>query len=100
MLLQVLLRPEEFSEAASELILCCKKAFSSLDLLESSGEDELDGDETLKLMDVFAVTSLSLLPESSAPMRSAIEHVFFFNISVMKSQMMDCFECCVSLRKT
>ena len=79
MLLQVLLRPEEFSEAASELILCCKKAFSSLDLLESSGEDELDGDgdETLKLMDVFAVTSLSLLPESSAPMRSAIEQVLF-----------------------
>ncbi|CBI35443.3 unnamed protein product, partial [Vitis vinifera] len=76
LLLQVLLRPGEFSEAASELILCCKKAFSSSDLLESSGEDELDGDETPELMNVLVDTLLSLLPESSAPMRSAIEQVF------------------------
>ncbi|WJZ94828.1 hypothetical protein VitviT2T_013653 [Vitis vinifera] len=100
LLLQILLRPGEFSEAASELILCCKKAFSPSDLLESSGEDELYGDETHKLMDVLVDTLLSLLPESSAPMRSAIEQVFFFNISVMMSRMMDCFGCCVSLRKT
>ncbi|RVW72317.1 DNA polymerase V [Vitis vinifera] len=75
LLLQVLLRPGEFSEAASELILCCKKAFSSSDLLESSGEDELDGDETPELMNVLVDTLLSLLPESSAPMRSAIEQI-------------------------
>lgn len=74
-LLQVLLRPGEFSEAASELILCCKKAFSSSDLLESSGEDELDDNETPELMDVLVDTLLSLLPQSSAPMRSAIEQV-------------------------
>ena len=75
LLLQVLLRPGEFSEAASELILCCKKAFSSSDILESSGDDELDVDETPKLMDVLVDTLLSLLPQSAAPVRSAIEQV-------------------------
>lgn len=75
LLLQVLLRPEEFTEAATELIICCKKAFSSADLLGSSGDDELDGDGTMQLMDVLVDTLLSLLPQSSAPMRSAIEQV-------------------------
>lgn len=76
LLLQVLLRPGEFTEAASELIICCKKAFASSDLLESSGEDEPDDDGTPELMDVLVDTLLSLLPQSSAPMRSAIEQVF------------------------
>ncbi|KAK2983205.1 hypothetical protein RJ640_018550 [Escallonia rubra] len=76
LLLQILLRPGEFSEAASELVMCCKKAFPSPDLLESSGEDEPDGDGTPELMDVLVDTLLSLLPQSSAPMRSAIEQVF------------------------
>ncbi|KAG5254028.1 DNA polymerase [Salix suchowensis] len=76
LLLQVLLRPGEFSEAASELIICCKKAFAASDLLDSSGEEELDNDADPKLMDVLVDTFLSLLPQSSAPMRSAIEQVF------------------------
>ncbi|KDP35949.1 hypothetical protein JCGZ_09921 [Jatropha curcas] len=76
LLLQVLLRPGEFSEAVSELIICCKKAFAASDLLDSSGEDEMDGDEIPELMDVLVDTLLSLLPQSSAPMRSAIEQVF------------------------
>ncbi|KAF5953126.1 hypothetical protein HYC85_011070 [Camellia sinensis] len=76
LVLQVLLRPGEFSEAVSELIICCKKAFSTADLLDSSGEDEIDGDGTPMLMDVLVDTLLSLLPQSSAPMRSAIEQVF------------------------
>ncbi|KAK3182701.1 hypothetical protein Dsin_029987 [Dipteronia sinensis] len=76
LLLQVLLRPEEFSEAASELIMCCKKAFAVSDLLDSSGEDDLDGDVTPNLMDVLVDTLLSLLPQSSAPMRSSMEQVF------------------------
>ncbi|GFS34513.1 DNA polymerase V family [Actinidia rufa] len=76
LVLQVLLRPGEFSEAASELIICCKKAFATPDLLDSSGEDDADGDETPALMDVLVDTLLSLLPQSSAPMRSAIEQVF------------------------
>ncbi|XP_019239741.1 PREDICTED: DNA polymerase V-like [Nicotiana attenuata] len=75
LLLQVLLRPEEFSEAASELVICCSKAFRSSDLA-SSGEDEADGDGTHELMDVLVDTMLSLLPQSSAAMRTAIEKVF------------------------
>lgn len=71
----MLLRPGEFSEAASELVICCKKAFAASDLLDSSGEDEVDGDATPDLMDVLVDTLLSLLPQSSAPMRSAIEQV-------------------------
>ncbi|KAL2537188.1 DNA polymerase V family [Forsythia ovata] len=76
LLLQILVRPGEFSEAASELTTCCKKAYGSSDLLESSGEDEPEGDGTPELMDVLVDTMLSLLPQSSAPMRSAIEQVF------------------------
>ncbi|CAI9781808.1 unnamed protein product [Fraxinus pennsylvanica] len=71
LLLQILVRPGEFSEAASELIMCCKKAFGPSDLLKSSGEDG-----TPELMDVLVDTMLSLLPQSSAPMRSSIEQVF------------------------
>jgi DNA polymerase phi len=74
LLLQVLLRPGEFSEAASELVICCKKAFAASDLLDS-GEEELDNDADPKLMDVLVDTFLSLLPQSSAPLRSAIEQV-------------------------
>lgn len=75
LLLQIILRPGEFCEAASELVICCKKAFGSADLLESSGEDEPDGDDVPELMDVLVDTMLSLLPQSSAPLRSAIEQV-------------------------
>ncbi|XVF01463.1 hypothetical protein REPUB_Repub04eG0091400 [Reevesia pubescens] len=76
LLLQVLLRPGEFFDAASELIICCKKAFATPDDLKSSGEDELDSDAAPELMDVLVDTLLSLLPQSSAPLRSAIEQVF------------------------
>lgn len=43
--------------------------------LDSSGDDEPDSDGTPELMDVLVDTLLSLLPHSSAPMRSAIEQV-------------------------
>ncbi|KAK4378537.1 hypothetical protein RND71_000399 [Anisodus tanguticus] len=76
LLLQVLLRPQEFSEASSELVICCTKAFRSSDLLASSGEDETDGDDAPEFMDVLVDTMLSLLPQSSAPTRTAIEQVF------------------------
>ncbi|RDX84469.1 pol5, partial [Mucuna pruriens] len=75
LLLQVLLHPGEYSEAASELIICCKKAFSATDLPESSGDD-VEVDDAPELMDVLVDTLLSLLPQSSAPMRSSIEQVF------------------------
>ncbi|KAF8118445.1 hypothetical protein N665_0005s0203 [Sinapis alba] len=77
LLLQILLHPGEFSEAASELSVCCDKAFSSSpDLLKSDGEAEADGEEEPAVMDVLVDTLLSLLPHSSAPMRSSIEQVF------------------------
>ncbi|XP_068497145.1 rDNA transcriptional regulator pol5 [Phaseolus vulgaris] len=75
LLLLVLLSPGEYSEAASELIICCKKAFSGSDLPESSGED-VESDDAPELMDVLVDTLLSLLPQSSPPMRSSIEQVF------------------------
>lgn len=76
LVLQILLRPEEFSEAASELIICCKKAFVASDNLDSDGEEEEESGGMPVLMDVLVDTLLSLLPQSSAPMRSAIEQVF------------------------
>ncbi|KAL6218385.1 hypothetical protein ACLB2K_011599 [Fragaria x ananassa] len=75
LLLQMLLRPKEFLVAVSELIICCKKAFPVVDLVDS-GEDNLDGDDAPAVMDVLVDTLLSLLPQSSAPMRTAIEQVF------------------------
>lgn len=76
LLLQLLLRPGEFTEAASELIICCRKAFSVHDPPESSGEDESEDGGSPELMDVLVDTLLSLLPQSSAPLRSAVEQVF------------------------
>ncbi|KAL6209478.1 hypothetical protein ACLB2K_020420 [Fragaria x ananassa] len=75
LLLQMLLRPKEFLVAVSELIICCKKAFPVVDPVDS-GEDNLDGDDAPAVMDVLVDTLLSLLPQSSAPMRTAIEQVF------------------------
>ncbi|KAH0974556.1 hypothetical protein GBA52_016455 [Prunus armeniaca] len=46
------------------------------DLLDSPGEDGLDADDApAVIMDVFVDTLLSLLPQSSAPMRTSIELV-------------------------
>lgn len=54
LLLQLLLRPGEFSKAASEFIICCKNFFPSCDLLDSDGEPI--GDESPELMDAFVDT--------------------------------------------
>lgn len=70
----MLLQPGEFAESASDLIICCKKFLAAPDLLDLN-EVELEGDETPELMDVLVDTLLSMLPQSSAPMRSAIEQV-------------------------
>ncbi|CAA6658932.1 unnamed protein product [Spirodela intermedia] len=67
LLLQLVLRPQEFSDAAAELIICCKKAFPGL-----------DDDGSPELMDVLMDTLLSLVPQSSSPMCYAIEQVFRF----------------------
>ncbi|CAN1286886.1 Myb-binding protein 1A, partial [Linum perenne] len=73
LLLQVLLRPGEFTEAVSEITICCKKAFQLPDIPDQE-EDESDGD--IEWMDVLVDTLLSLLPQSSAPLRTSIEQVF------------------------
>ena len=51
--MQVLLRLGELSKAASELIICCKKTFSTSDLPESSGKDDVKVDDAPELMDVL-----------------------------------------------
>ncbi|KAK9134200.1 hypothetical protein Syun_013530 [Stephania yunnanensis] len=76
LVLQLLLRPGEFHEAASELVICCNKAFPCPDPLGFSEDDDDSSDDEPKMMDVLVDTMLSLLPQSSAPMRTAIEQVF------------------------
>lgn len=72
----MLLGPREFLEAATELLVCCRKAFPPADLLDSSGEDDVDADEPAA-KDVLVETFLSILilPVTPAPMRTAIEQV-------------------------
>ncbi|XP_008811975.2 rDNA transcriptional regulator pol5-like [Phoenix dactylifera] len=79
LLLQVLLHPGEFSEAALELNICCKKAFHVAAHGDSSEEeDQFDDNEAPEMMDVLVDTLLSLLPQSSGPICFAVEQVFRF----------------------
>ncbi|XP_072999992.1 rDNA transcriptional regulator pol5 [Typha latifolia] len=79
LLLQVLLRPGEFSEASIEIVICCKKAFPSAAHGDSSEEeDEFDENGTPEFMNVLVDTLLSLLPQSSGPTCFAVEQVFRF----------------------
>nr|CAD1824327.1 unnamed protein product [Ananas comosus var. bracteatus] len=55
LLLQVLLRPDKFFEAAIDLVICCKKAFPAAALGDSSEEDEYNGNDAPKFMDVFGL---------------------------------------------
>ncbi|KAI4296469.1 hypothetical protein L6164_036425 [Bauhinia variegata] len=80
LLLHVLLGPGEYSETASELVMCCKKAFSISDIPESYAEDGLEVDTTPEWINVLVDTLLSLLPQLSPPMRSAIEQVIKKNL--------------------
>ena len=72
LLLQVLLHPGEFTEPVSEIIICCKKAYKLTDIPDQE-EDESDGD--IEWMDVLVDTLISLLPQSSASVRTSIEQV-------------------------
>ncbi|KAI3981357.1 hypothetical protein MKX01_001802 [Papaver californicum] len=84
LLLQVLLRPGEFFEAAFQLVICCKKSYPSPDDPESGEEDDemddsdalVDERKTPELFDVLVDALLSLLPQSSPPLRLAVEQVF------------------------
>ncbi|XP_077234059.1 DNA polymerase V family [Tasmannia lanceolata] len=91
LLLQILLRPGEFSEAASEIIICCKKAFSDNIFLDSPGgeEDVYDDNSPPEFMDVLVDTLVSLLPQSSSPMSFAVEQVFrFFCDDIMDASLL------------
>lgn len=72
LLLQVLLRPDKLFEAAYDLVICCKKAFPAAALGDSS-EDEYNGNNAHKFMDVLVDTFCSLLPHTSGPTCYAIE---------------------------
>lgn len=74
LVLQLLLRPGELSEAAFELIICISKDRGFTELSETSRDE--DSDDSPNPLDVQLDTLLSLLPQSSAPMRFAIEQVF------------------------
>ncbi|KAL5700073.1 DNA-directed DNA polymerase [Ranunculus cassubicifolius] len=80
LMLQVFLRPGEFFESASELVICCKKTFYSPDDEEMLVDTLLSLEEGVmpKLMDVLVDTLLALLPQSSSPLNSAVEQVFKF----------------------
>ena len=78
LLLQVLLHPGEFSEAALELVICCKKAFPAASPGDSLEEqDEFDDGDAPEMMDVLVDTLLSLLPQSSAPICFAVEQASY-----------------------
>ena len=97
LLLQVLLHPDEYWEAAVDVTICCKKSFPSIAQGDSSsglesgergpqepdedgseGSDE-DGSEdsneeaSLEFMDVLVQTFLSILPHASGPVCFTIE---------------------------
>ncbi|KAK3152099.1 hypothetical protein QOZ80_2BG0154250 [Eleusine coracana subsp. coracana] len=92
LLLQVLLHPDDYWEAAVDVTICCKKSFPAIAQgdnsteQESSGHGSADSDEdgqeesneevSLEFMDVLVQTFLSILPHVSGPMCFTIEQVF------------------------
>ena len=80
LVLQVLLCPEQFNEAASEIAICCQQAFPDTAAVHGDSaerEKEFDDNEMADLMDVLLDTFLSLLPHSSGPMCFSVEQVGF-----------------------
>jgi hypothetical protein len=100
LLLQLLLHPEEYWEAAIDVIICCKKTFPSIaqcdssslpkpleDSVEDSDEDgseEPNEDASLEFMDVLVQTFLSLLPHVSGPVCFTIEQASIHAPSICK----------------
>ncbi|KAI0488592.1 hypothetical protein KFK09_028430 [Dendrobium nobile] len=79
LVLQILLYPDEFSEAALDFVVCCKKVFPSSENSDSSEEeDAFDDNDMPELMDVLVETLLSILPRSSGRMGYVVEQVFRF----------------------
>lgn len=98
LLLQVLLHPDEYWEAAVDVTICCKKSFPAIAQgdnssgQESSGHGSADSDEdgpeepseevSLEFMDVLVQTFLSILPHVSGPMCFTIEQARLLLVSV------------------
>lgn len=98
LLLQVLLHPDDYWEAAVDVTICCKKSFPAVaqgdnsTRQESSGHGSADSDEdgleesneegSLEFMDVLVQTFLSILPHVSGPMCYTIEQVRLLPVSV------------------
>ncbi|CAN6247266.1 unnamed protein product [Urochloa humidicola] len=100
LLLQVLLHPDEYWEAAVDVTICCKKSFPAIaqgdnssgqesgeqDARESDDDESKESDEdgseesneevSLEFMDVLVQTFLSILPHASGPVCFTIEQVF------------------------
>lgn len=92
LLLQVLLHPDEYWEAAIDVIICCNKTFPSIAQGDNStgleslevgskesdehGSEESNEDVPLEFMDVLVQTFLSVLPHASGPVCFTIEQVF------------------------
>lgn len=107
LLLQVLLHPEEYWEAAIDVIICCKKTFPSIAQCDSSSlpkpledgaeesdedgsEEEPNEDGPLEFMDVLVQTFLSLLPHVSGPVCFTIEQVFrVFSDEITETGLLD-----------
>jgi hypothetical protein len=100
LLLQLLLHPEEYWEAAIDVIICCKKTFPSIAQCDSSslpkpledveeesdedGSEEPNEDGALEFMDVLVQTFLSLLPHVSGPVCFTIEQASIHARSICK----------------
>ncbi|KAG0454807.1 hypothetical protein HPP92_024099 [Vanilla planifolia] len=79
MVLQILLHPDDFSEAALDFVICCKKAFPAAANCDfSEDEDSVYDNDMPNLMDVLVETLLSVLPRSSVRMCYVVEQVFRF----------------------
>ncbi|GLJ31396.1 hypothetical protein SUGI_0629950 [Cryptomeria japonica] len=74
LLLQIPLKHGEICETATELLICCKEAFDNVINLDVESHNEEN--VTPAFMDVLIDALLSLLPQSSAPVRVAVEQVF------------------------
>uniref|UniRef100_A0A0D6QZH6 DNA polymerase V n=1 Tax=Araucaria cunninghamii TaxID=56994 RepID=A0A0D6QZH6_ARACU len=74
LLLQIPLSHGDICEAAAELLICCKEAFG--DVIELDVESNNDENAMPVFMDVLIDALLSLLPQSPAPVRVAVQQVF------------------------
>lgn len=63
------------NDITSELLLCCKKAFGELIEVDANEIVQEDDGGSPSFMDVLVDILLSLLAQSSAPIRAAAEQV-------------------------